>query len=119
MRYGWLAVLVLLAAALGGAAGWHVRGAVGAYRVWVNTPVVTAADESEPGSSAEPEEEGGALDTFSVIVRPGDTLWSIARRMYPDRHTGEMVFEIRRLNPGIDPGRLQVGQRIRLPKPRR
>src|SRR5690554_4877317 len=44
------------------------------------------------------------------VVTPGDTLWDIARRCYPGRHTGQMVAEIRRLNPGLDPGRLRVGQ---------
>jgi len=50
-----------------------------------------------------------------VTVKPGDTLWAIAAREYPGQHTGKRVHEIRQLNPGIDPGRLQVGQRVRIP----
>jgi len=49
------------------------------------------------------------------VVTPGDTLWDIARRCYPGRHTGEMVAAIREANPGVDPGRLRVGQTLRLP----
>ena len=53
---------------------------------------------------------------IAVSVEPGDTLWSIAVEFYPGRHTGEIVHEIRKANPGVDPGRLQVGQRIVLPE---
>lgn len=49
------------------------------------------------------------------VVTPSDTMWSIASRCYPGRHTGQMVSEIRRLNPGLDPGGLRVGQTLRLP----
>jgi len=49
------------------------------------------------------------------MVMPGDTLWRIAKTCWPEAHTGQMVHEIRRLNPGIDPGRLRVGQVLRLP----
>src|SRR5690606_33625374 len=49
------------------------------------------------------------------VVTPGDTLWDIARRCYPGRHTGQMVATIREANPGVDPGRLRVGQTLRLP----
>ena len=49
------------------------------------------------------------------VVMPGDTLWHIAKTCWPEAHTGQMVHEIRRLNPGIDPGRLRVGQVLRLP----
>jgi len=31
-------------------------------------------------------------------VLPGDTLWGIATKYYPNHHTGEMVYEIRKLN---------------------
>ena len=49
------------------------------------------------------------------VVLPGDTLWGIASRCYPGEHTGAMVAEIRAANPGVDPGRLRVGQVLRLP----
>ena len=49
------------------------------------------------------------------VVMRGDTLWDIARTCWPGAHTGQMVYEIRRLNPGLDPGRLRAGQVLRLP----
>ena len=49
------------------------------------------------------------------VVMPGDTLWDIARTCWPGAHTGAMVAEIRAANPGVDPGRLRVGQTLRLP----
>jgi len=48
-------------------------------------------------------------------VMPGDTLWHIAKTCWPEAHTGQMVHEIQRLNPDVDPGRLRVGQVLRLP----
>ena len=44
----------------------------------------------------------------TVVVRAGDTLDAIARR------TGTTVEAIVRLNPGIDPEALRVGQRVRV-----
>jgi len=55
------------------------------------------------------------LTTIPVVICPGDTLWSIAKTYYPDKHTGQMVEVIRQLNPDVDPGRLQVGQVVWLP----
>ena len=49
------------------------------------------------------------------VVTQGETLWSIARRCYPGEHTGMVVHEILAANPGVDAGRLIVGQRIELP----
>jgi LysM repeat protein len=42
-------------------------------------------------------------------VAPGDTLWYIAQK------TGSSVDELLKLNPGIDPYNLQIGQVICLP----
>lgn len=57
----------------------------------------------------------GDMEGRTTTIRPGDSLWAIARREYPGEHTGERVFEIRQLNPGLDPGKLQVGQVVKLP----
>ena len=53
---------------------------------------------------------------LAVTVVPGDTLWGIAKRYYPGEHTGQRVFEIQQLNPGLDPGRLMPGQTVWLPQ---
>ncbi|MFZ5824984.1 MAG: M14 family zinc carboxypeptidase [Bacillota bacterium] len=43
------------------------------------------------------------------VVQPGDTLWAIARRF------GLSVAALQRANPGVDPLRLRVGQRLVIP----
>jgi|GEM_PF-1936061 len=50
-----------------------------------------------------------------VIVKENDSFWAIARREYGGSETGRWVYEICQLNPGIDPGRLQIGQKVRVP----
>jgi len=45
-------------------------------------------------------------------VQPGDTLYLIALRL------GTTVEELKRLNPGVDPNNLQIGQLICLPEQR-
>jgi phage tail protein X len=63
-----------------------------------------------------PEE---TIDCVSYLVGQGDTLWSIAERYYPDAHTGEMVWAIRKASDLLDPGGpvLQPGQRLWIPDP--
>src|SRR5690606_13891102 len=101
----WLfALAVAVLAALLILVGWWMRGVVEAYHVSINTPIVVEAAEPVPPP---------CLDYW--IVGPGDTLWHIAKTCWPEAHTGQMVYEIRRLNPGIDPGRLRVGQVLQLP----
>src|SRR5690606_13259142 len=95
-----LALIVIMALLM--AAGWWLRGEYEAYLVWVDTPIVVEA--------AEPVPPPPCGDYW--VVGPGDTLWQIAARCYPGQHTGRMVDEILRANQGLDPGRLQVGQRI-------
>lgn len=48
---------------------------------------------------------------MEYIIQPGDTLFRIARRL------GIKVDTLLRLNPGINPNRLFVGQRITIPTP--
>ena len=49
-----------------------------------------------------------------TTVHAGDTLWSVARRLAPDRDARQIVAELRALNvlPG---GTLRVGQQLLLP----
>jgi nucleoid-associated protein YgaU len=49
----------------------------------------------------------------SYTIGKGDTYEAIARRQLGDR---KRVADLRELNPGIDPTRLRVGQKIRLPR---
>jgi g-D-glutamyl-meso-diaminopimelate peptidase len=43
------------------------------------------------------------------VVQPGDSLWSVGQKF------GVPVTELQRLNPGVDPNRLLVGQRLQIP----
>ncbi|MDR7402697.1 MAG: LysM peptidoglycan-binding domain-containing M23 family metallopeptidase [Armatimonadota bacterium] len=54
-----------------------------------------------------------AVYLITVVVRPGDTLWSIARRY------GVTVEAIVRANGLSDPHRIYVGQRLAIPVPAR
>jgi LysM repeat protein len=51
-----------------------------------------------------------------VVVKPGDTLWEIARRVAPRRDPRDVVAELRRLNalPSAD---VRAGQQLRLRGP--
>ena len=88
------------------ALGWWLRGEYEAYLVWIDTPIVVEAAEPVPPP----------LCSDYWVVTPGDTLWGIARRCYPGEHTGRVVDAIQRANPGLDAGRLHVGQRLVLPE---
>jgi len=63
-----------------------------------------------------PEE---TIDCVSYMVGNGDTLWGIVSRYYPDAHTGEMVWAIRKVNELLDLGGpiLQPGQELWIPDP--
>ena len=54
--------------------------------------------------------------TWTYIVEPGDQLMAIARRFYPKQDPREVVWEIRQLNNNVDPGRLQIGYRLKMPR---
>jgi Tfp pilus assembly protein FimV len=63
---------------------------------------------SEPGGPAGPPEP-------RYVVRPGDTLWEIARsNVGPEGDPRPLVQAIREAN-GLGPGALQAGSRIVVP----
>jgi LysM repeat protein len=60
---------------------------------------------------------GGGADARSArtyVVRPGDTLWSIARRSSPSVDPRLVVGAITSAN-GVDPGALVPGQELSIP----
>jgi hypothetical protein len=65
-----------------------------------------------PGEAAAP---AGPAPT--TVVRPGDTLWSVAGRYAPGRDRFLVIDEIRRLN-GITDYTVHPGQRLVLPRVR-
>ncbi|XAL99455.1 LysM peptidoglycan-binding domain-containing protein [Phycisphaeraceae bacterium D3-23] len=54
----------------------------------------------------------GATPGGTYVIQKGDTLWSIASRVYGD---GQKHVDIVRANPGLDPQRMAIGQEINLP----
>jgi Tfp pilus assembly protein FimV len=50
----------------------------------------------------------------TYVVRPGDTLWTIAGRFEPDRDPREVVFALTEANR-VDAGSLVPGQRLVVP----
>jgi LysM domain len=50
----------------------------------------------------------------SIVVQPGQTLWSIAKDVAPGRDIREVIYEIRRIN-GLDNAMVRSGQTLELP----
>jgi LysM repeat protein len=59
---------------------------------------------------------GGTAGVQTVVVQPGDTLWSIAVAHYPDADPRERVDSIERLN-GLSGPQIAVGESLQLPPP--
>lgn len=66
-------------------------------------PVAAAA----PAATADAADGGGASGTYTI--RPGDLLGKVAKT------AGTTVDAILKVNPGLNPNRLKVGQTINLP----
>ncbi len=77
----------------------------------VGTAIVVAADpESSPGDpAASGESPADPGERVTYRVRKGDSLHRIANQFFRNR---DGVDRLRRLNPGLDPDRLRVGQVI-------
>ncbi len=69
----------------------------------------TAAPSPAAPATPAPAPAGPAAEPRTHTVRQGETLDAISRRH------GTTVRELERLNPGLNPRRLQPGQRIRIP----
>ncbi len=54
-------------------------------------------------------------EMVEVVVRPGDTLWGLARQYAPSMDPREAIYIIRGANDGLDPGRLQPGDVLLVP----
>jgi hypothetical protein len=73
-----------------------------------------AAWLSGPGRStgSSSDRAGTVAAPALVVVRSGDTLWSIASRVAPDRDPRAEVADLQRLN-GLSDAQLGVGQELR------
>jgi nucleoid-associated protein YgaU len=60
------------------------------------------------------DEPGGPPASTTVVVRPGDTLWDIARAVSPAEDPRETIYRIRQVNglPGAD---IRVGDELVVP----
>lgn len=56
----------------------------------------------------------GSNTEMTVIVRAGDTLWSIAEKHYPKKDIREAVYRIQQIN-GLKSANLQTGTELKLP----
>jgi len=59
---------------------------------------------------------GTAPATTTVVVQPGESLWSIAAARYPGADTRERVDAIERLN-GLNGPVIEAGETLQLPPP--
>ena len=84
-----------------------------------NIPIA-AVIAATPSAKTAPTIQVGLLNRLSedrvVLVEPRQTLRQICLR-YLGRHSLRIVQQIQAINPGLDPNRIEIGQRIRLPLP--
>ena len=66
------------------------------------------------GTSQAGQQVGPAPALSRLTVQSGDTLWSVAHRIAPQRDARDVVDQLRRLN-GLRTVRLQVGPQLLLP----
>ncbi len=89
-----------------------VASAVAAYGPPPAAPVPGPAASPAPQPVTPAAAMTYASGSRTHIVNRGDTLWSIARRNYG---SGRMWHQIADANPGVDPHRLRIGQRLVVP----
>ena len=73
------------------------------------TPTPTPTPTPKPTEKPKPTECPPGATIKIVYIQQGDTLWKLAQKY----HT--TVDTLLRLNPGVDPQNLQIGQKIRVP----
>jgi nucleoid-associated protein YgaU len=90
-RRGWLVLVALVAVVVLAVAGLLMSRTSGA-----------ATQRPEP------------VGQRSIVVQPGQTLWSIAKDVAPNRDIRKVIYEIRRVN-GLDSAMVRSGQTLVLP----
>jgi nucleoid-associated protein YgaU len=124
----WIILVVVVALLLAALVGFYVgsglvlrgRGfgtpleSTGAAR-----PTFVVATPPKPSTSGSPSpatvRSGSATDEYTV--QPGDTLRSIADRVYGDATQWSRVYEANRDTIGDDPDTIRLGTSLRIPRP--
>jgi nucleoid-associated protein YgaU len=85
----------------------------------LNFPPVSTGSSGTTSTALRTRHHYGRTLTLSAphsgiyIVRKGDTLAAISTRIYGSLR---MIHALERANPGLDPRRMRIGQKIRLPR---
>jgi LysM repeat protein len=69
------------------------------------------------GTAAASSAAATHMTATTLVVRPGDTLWSIATRVAPNADPRETITALRELN-NLDQPAVYVGQRLIIPATR-
>ena len=77
------------------------------------TLILTAFSLGRVGSEAAPAGFGTAT-TSSTVVRPGESLWAVAKRIAPDNDPRAVIDQIAELN-NLSSSGLQAGQLLVIP----
>jgi len=101
--------LVVLVVALAGF-GMMSRGADAVVSTRYDRAAETVRNAEVVGGPA------AARRVETVVVRPGDTVWSIAERIAPDADPRAVVDRIRELNDDVELGALRVGDELAVPR---
>jgi LysM repeat protein len=85
-----------------------------------NPPARTSAPATEERTnrrrSTSPDAGGPVEKGYEYVVKPGDTLHAIVQA-YREQGVNVTVAQVLKANPGLNPNRLQVGQKIFIPLP--
>jgi len=91
---------------------WRAARAGGPH--WLRRAVVVAGAVALAGVGLASAVHGDTRPATTVVVQPGDTLWSIASEHYPADDVRIRVQDIEQAN-GLQGSQLEVGQSLRLP----
>ena len=77
-------------------------------------PTMSAPDEMEQDALPDPADAPAAERVYEYVFRSGDSLFNVAQN-YSRHGMPVTVRQILLANPGLDPARLRVGQKILVP----
>ena len=91
---------------------WRAARAGGPLRLWRAALALGAVVALGIGLAA--AVHGDTRPAATIVVQPGDTLWSIALEHYPGDDVRARVQDIEQAN-GLHGPRIEVGQSLKLP----